>query len=436
MNSNVDREAIIRSLQQSGMEEVEIYLKSGRSRRFEIGLQGKAGSSSVERGWAIRASGSRSSMFLAGTGLPRADQKWPEPDGQPMRLPEPRPIPPWTPPTDLDNSLVAESEAVALLGGIERALDREVPGSRLIRGGLEEGTSETSIFNSVGVDVHYRSRAASLYVEVAGPGQVSASSVLLLAQRDHRGFQPTTIAKRLANRLLLTRQGDAPKRERADVLIGPAVAAPLLASLLPMLLGAEAETLARRFRDRQGRIGSDLLTILDDGRLPGGVLECPVDGEGLPTGPAVLIEEGRYRQPIVDWRDGESRGWTGVACTRRESWRDVPLSAPSHLYLQPQSGVSVGDLLGSVGRGYYLVEPVGWGSFDFERDRFRLPVCGFVLRQGQATAPLSQTWLEGAISAFLRNIRAVARDLTFQPLSAMVGAPSLLVSGLSLRAFD
>jgi hypothetical protein len=44
--------------------------------------------------------------------------------------------------------------------------------------------------------------------------------------------------------------------------------------------------------------------------------------------------------------------------------------------------------------------------------------------------------MEGGIGSFLRNIQAVARDLSFQPLGAMIGAPSLLVSGLGLRAMD
>lgn len=427
---------ISKSLHKSGMDEVELYLKSGRSRRFELGVQGKAGGSSVELGWAIRAGSPRSSLFVAGTGFPRSDLQWPEPDGQPLRLPAAVTIPAWRPPRDLDKALMAESEAVALLTGIERALVHEVPGSRLILGRVEEGTSETSIFSTGGIDADYRSRAASLIVEVVGPWPGSSSVGLSLAQRDHHGFHPAAIAKRLANRLLLTHQGSAPSRERGDVLIGPAVAIRLLASLMPLILGAEAESVARRFNDQRGKLGSDHLTVIDDGRLTGGVLESPVDGEGLPTGPAVLIEEGRYRQPIVDWRDSRSPQQSAVACARRESWRDLPQTSPSHLYLQPHSGVGVSELLGSVTRGYYLLEPLGPGTFDFPGDRFRLPVCGFVLRQGRATAPLSRTWLEGGISALLRNIQGVARDLTFEPMGALIGAPSLLVSSLSLRKMD
>ena len=427
---------IFKSLQQAGLQEAEAFLKVGRSRQFEIGLQGKAGSSTVERGWAIRAGGPRSSFFLAGTGVPRVLRQWPDADGQPLRLPDATPIPDWRHPSDLDHSLGSESEALALLSGIERALLQEVPGARMIRAQLEEGTSETSIFSTTGIEVDYRSRAAALFVEVTGPWEGSPTAALSLAERDHRAFQPAGIAKRLANRILLARQGGAPAKERGDVLIGSAVAARILTSLLPLLLGVEAEKLAQRFRDRQGQIGSQLLTIIDDGRFVGGVLESPVDGEGLPTDSVVLIDKGNYRRSLADWRQRSYPGRSVVACTRRESWRDVPIVGPSHLYIEPQTGVGVGDLLQSVTRGYYLLEALGPGQFDFAGDRFRIPVCGFVLSQGQATAPLSRTWLEGGITTLLRNIRAVARDLTFQPQGAMIGAPSLLVTGLGLRAMD
>jgi len=427
---------IFGSLKAAGLAAGEVYLKNGRSRRFEVGSQGRVGGYSQEQGWAIRAGSSRASLFVAGTGLPSAGLGWPAPDGQSLSLPAAVPIPPWQPPTDLDSSLVAESEAIALLEGIERALVGELAGSRLVRGLLEEGSSETSIYNTLGVKVDYRSRAASLFVDAVGPWKGSASVSLALAERVHRRLKPVVVAKRLANRLLLSRKGMTPDRERGEILVGAAVSARVLASLQPLLLGGAGEQWAARLRDRHGRIGSKHLTVVDDGRLEGGVLEAPVDGEGLPTGRVCLIEEGRFRQSLTDWRKSRGQIQSATGWMRRESWRDLPRVAPSHLFIEPDTGVTVGDLLSSIARGFYLLEPLGVGRFDFEQDRFQLPVCGFALRQGAATAPLSRAWLEGSIGAFLHRVQAVARDLTFQPLGAMIGAPTLLVSGFGLRGED
>ena len=424
------------ALASAGMHEAEVYLKTGRSRRLELDLQGRDGSSSFERGWAIRAGGPRSSMFLAGTGLPTADLGWPEPDGQPLRLPPMVAIPDWIPPADLDLPLLAESEAGAFLGGIESALESELPGSRILRGFLEEGSSETSIFNTQGLETYFRRRASNLFIEAVGPGSASPSCKLSLAERDHRVFQPAAIARRLANQLLLLQGGDAPTRERGEILLSSAVAARVLVSLLPMFVGSEGNRLARQIRNRQGKIGSRHLTVIDDGRLQGGVLAAPVDGEGQPTGARTLVEEGEFCGGLVDIREAGSSPVTPIGCMRRESWRDLPRVGPSHLYIRPQADVAVGDLLGSIARGYYLVEPLGAGRFDFEQDRFRLPVCGFALQQGVAAAPLSRVWLEGGIRALLEGIQGIARDLTFEPLGAMIGSPTLLVVGVGLRSQD
>jgi predicted Zn-dependent protease len=183
-------------------------------------------------------------------------------------------------------------------------------------------------------------------------------------------------------------------------------------------------------------LGNRRVTVIDDGRLPAGVMQAPVDGEGMPTGPVVLIEEGTFRQSLVDWRAEASGSPPVHGWARRESWRDLPATAPSHLYLQSHDEVAVADLVDAVSRGFYLLEPLGPGQFDFADDRFRIPVCGFVLRQGKATAPVSRVWLEGSIGALLRNVRAVARDLEFYPLTGMIGAPTMLVTGLGLRGID
>ncbi|MGB6361693.1 MAG: metallopeptidase TldD-related protein, partial [Thermoanaerobaculia bacterium] len=122
-----------------------------------------------------------------------------------------------------------------------------------------------------------------------------------------------------------------------------------------------------------------------------------------------------------------------VGCIRSPSWRDVPRIGCSHLYLRPAPETSAADLLASVARGYYLVDTTGGGQFDLHEDRFCLPVCGLVLRQGRADAPVGGAWLCGAVSSFLRGIQAVARDLLFVPGDGMIGSPTLLVTGLELR---
>ena len=61
-----------------------------------------------------------------------------------------------------------------------------------------------------------------------------------------------------------------------------------------------------------------------------------------------------------------------------------------------------------------------------------MPVCGFAVQSGRASAPVAGAWLSGGIGAFLKGIAGVGRDLTFHPLDGMIGAPTVLVTGLEL----
>ena len=424
------------ALMRRGMPDVEVFAKRGRSRRLEITPHTNSSVFSQEQGWAVRAGDPRRSFFAAGTGEPLPGWPWPEATGRPLRLPEPSTVSetaPWSDPSELDAPLVGEREGLKLLESLGRELATELPGARLLRAALEDGSSESEVVNSRGVRARTRARLATLHLEAAGPGRSSAS--VYLSAREARRFHPTALARRLADRLAVSAQGAPPDREHGELLLAPPIVARLLCGLLPMLVGPRAGTLLAGLRDRRGRIGSEQLTLIDNGRLSGGALEAPVDGEGVPTREIVLVEEGVFQQPLLTWWQAESHPGMGTAsgCTARPGWRDLPAAGPTHLFLKPDPRIPVASLLGSMSQGYYLIDATGGGRFDLGAGTFALPVCGFAVEAGRASAPVARAWLCGGIGDFLQGIAGVGRDLTFQPLAGMIGAPTLLVSGLELR---
>jgi PmbA protein len=364
----------------------------------------------------------------------------PEPTGRPFRLPEPAAAPFWSEPSDLDAPLLGESEGLRLLESLGRELASELPGARLLHAALEDGSSETELINSRGLRLRFRRRLATLHLEAAGPGRPGGSASLYLAEREARRFHPAILARRLADRLAVTAAGPHPApggegvlAPAGTMLLAPAVGATLLAALLPLLVGPEAAARLAPLRDRRGRVGSPRLTIVDNGRLSGGALECPVDGEGVPTGEAVLVEAGAFRQPLLAWwqADGAAEG-AATGCSRRPGWRDLPNPGPTHLYVKPEPRVAVAALLAEIRRGHYLLEPTGPARYDAVADRFLLPVCGLAIDSGRATAPVAAAWLRGSASALFKGLAGVGRDLAFAPLDGMIGSPSLLVGGLEL----
>jgi PmbA protein len=447
---------VLRELQvRAGCEEAEVFLKRGRSRRLELGLTGEISVFSQERAWAVRAGGRRGSFFAAGTGDPLPEGPWPEPQGPPLCLPDPGgepgahrganpgadwgadAIPAWNPPSDLDTPLIGESEGLKLLQSLGRELAGELPGAQLLRAVLEDGSSEAEIRSSRGISARYRHRVAALAIEASGPGRPAAFAGvagIYLAAREARRFHPGALARRLADRLAVAAAGRPPEEPGArDVLLAPPVAAGLLAGLLPLLVGPRGTGRITALRDRRGRIGNRCLTLIDNGRLPGGLFEAPVDGEGVPCREVLLIEEGTFRQPLLAWWQAGESGMIPSGCSRRPGWRDLPVPGPTHLYIRPDPKVSVAALLSGLKRGYYLIDAPGPMALDLEADRFTLPVRGFAVEAGRATVPVSGARLSGRVGDLLRGVVAVGRDLTFQLLDGMIGSPSLFVTGLEVQ---
>ena len=411
----------------------EVLVKRGRTRRSELGVQGPVSVLTVESGWAVRAGGASGSFFCCGTGNPPLTFGWPSGTGAGLRLPEPGQITRWTPDPSIEAPLFVEGEAKGLVDGISRELGRQLIGARLLRAVLDDGSSETYLTSSRGIDVGYRSRLATLHLEAVLGTDPATRTVVELAQREAGAFQPRAVAGQLADGLSVRSGDPGPQRERGEMVLGPTVGARLLLALAPLWLGSDAAPRAAALTDRHDRLGSERLTIVDNGRLAGGALEAPVDGEGMPTRRSAIIEQGRFLQPLVDWRQTEHSSWRAVGCMRRASWRDTPQLGLSHFYIEPDEQVAATDLIAAVARGFYLLDTLGRVRIDFDADRFAVPVCGFSLVQGQARETIARSWLCGGVGALLRGIRGVARDLAFTPEGAMVGAPSLLVRGLELR---
>lgn len=422
----------LEELRLRGFRHAEVYVKEGRSRRLGRNLAEESAASVQERGWAVRAGNDRGSFFATGTGEPPPAGPWPEPGGPPLVLPEPVPADPWAPPRDLDVPLIGEREGLALLATLERALDTELPGARLLSARLDDGASEASLESSAGLTARSRNRIALLRAEAVGRGQGAVA--LAAAGRDARRLEPRALARRLADLLLVSQGRPLPASGPTEVLLAPAVAQRVIQSLLPLLVGGRAWHRMAPLADGQGRVGTTTWTVVDDGRRGDGLLSAAADGEGLPTGTVTLVEEGVYRQPLLNWWEAREHPGRPTGCTRRASFRDLPTPGPTHLFLRPSPGVSVASLLGSIGRGYYFLDTPGAPRFDFDANRFALPVVGFAVERGRAMAAVAAVELGGSIGQLLHGLAGVARDLTFAPLDGMIGAPSMLLTGLEVQA--
>ena len=422
-------------------EELEVYEKRGRSRRFAHGVEGESFEQSTEAGWAARGGDTDGSYFVSGTGAPPARFK--AVDGGDVRRGAPIRLPPlfaqstWVPPTALDAPLATESEGFALLSGIARELARDVPGALARRLVFEDGASSWALASSLGVAATGRGRGSSLRVEAelaaSAPGgreplRVAAEFVAHSAAE----LKPLGVARRLADRLLaLRREAPPPASAEAQLVLAPPLAARLLESLAPRFVGHAAWEAMRAIEDADGRVAGGLVTLIDDGGDPRGALAAAVDGEGVPCRPQRLVDAGRFVSPLLAWwQSADANAASGISL--RPGWRDLPRPGPTQLFFEP-GATPVGELVGSVANGAYLLAAEGGVRLLGEDDEFVVVVSGFALERGRATGGLGPCRLRGRFGGFLAGISAVGRDLAFVPGRALYGSPTLVVSGLALE---
>jgi predicted Zn-dependent protease len=423
--------ALLAALNPADFQEREAYVKRGRSRRVEIGPAGESEVRSEEEGWAVRAGTDRAAFFAAGSGAPPSAFDWPEPDGRPVRLPRPAERGPWRASADLDIPLLVEGEAKGLVRAIVSRVAEELPGASVVEAVLEDGQSESGLVNHHGIEVEARHRGAALRLFATGPQ--SSSARIYLGERAARRFEPSRIAADVATLLSVHATGEAVERDRGEFVLAPTLGARLLAALRPLWLGRGGISLASSLRDRTGLVASPRLTLVENPRHEGAVPGAAWDGEGVPTRETLIVEEGRYVQPLLSWREASPPRLRSSGCTRRASWRDVPAPGITQLYVRPDRETRAVQLVQGVSRGYYLMDGGRPAQVDVSEDRFALPVCGYRMEGGQARGAIAKTVLCGSVRALLRGIQAVAADLEFLPLGGMVGSPTMLVTGVELK---
>ena len=150
----------------------------------------------------------------------------------------------------------------------------------------------------------------------------------------------------------------------------------------------------------------------------------------MPTSALTLIERGRLGEAIAPW-------WSSLhprGCRRRAGFRDLPSTGPTHLYFAPDPRTSVPSLLEDLASGFYLIEPLGRAVLDPRDGAISVATCGFRVEGGRAEEPVGRVVLRTGVRELLLGICGLARDLTFAPLGAMVGAPTIRVRAVDLLA--
>jgi PmbA protein len=179
-----------------------------------------------------------------------------------------------------------------------------------------------------------------------------------------------------------------------------------------------------------GRLGEQIasanVTIVDDGRMPGGLGSKPFDGEGLPTRKTMVVERGVLTSYLLDTYAARKLKLSSTGNASR-SVGEASSAGATNFYLAPGSA-SPEQIIGSVKRGLYVTELIGFGINMVTGDYSRGAV-GFWIENGELAYPVEEITIAGNLKDMWLGIEMIGNDLVFR---GRVASPTVKIAEMTV----
>jgi len=297
--------------------------------------------------------------------------------------------------------------------------------------GSQVGTNFARVFyaNSAGFEGSYASASHSLFSEpIARRGDEMQRDYWMTVGRKLADLEEPDAVGRCAAQRALRRLGarSIPTCE-VPVIFDPLTAPSLLGHIAGCLSGYAIYRKSSFLAGRLGeKIASDLVTVIDDGRLPGGLGSKPFDGEGLPTRRNLLLSGGVIESYLLDTYSGRKLGMASTGNAARGA-SSAPGAGATNLWLEP-GGVSQAEMIAGVERGLLVTELIGMG-FNAVTGDYSRGAAGLWIENGEITYPVQEITIASNLSDMLSAIDAVGSDLLWLGRTA---SPSVRIAKMTV----
>lgn len=210
------------------------------------------------------------------------------------------------------------------------------------------------------------------------------------------------------------------------VVFSPRVSGGLLGHLIGAINGAAIARKTSFLLDRLGeRVFRSGVTVIDDPHRSRGLRSRPFDGEGLPTAPMTIIDDGVLTGWMMTSAAARQLGLAPTGHATRGS-AGAPGAGPSNLHMAAGS-VSPADLIGDIASGLYVTELIGMGVNGVTGDYSR-GAAGFLIERGEIGRPVAEVTIAGNLLDMFAAL-APADDLEFR---FAVNAPTVRIDGMTV----
>ena len=306
---------------------------------------------------------------------------------------------------------------------------RSVPGVTNSEGaGVSAGRSVTALATSAGFCRGYTTSGYSGSASViAGTGGGMQRDYASHNVRHYAALDDPETLGRLAAERAVARLNPARLSSGAmTVVFDPRAGMSLVGHLISAITGAAITRRTSFLLDKEGeQVFAPGITIRDDPHRPRGLRSKPFDGEGLPTRPSNLVEDGRLTGWLLDSASARQLGRQPTGHASR-GVGGSPSAGATNVDLLPGS-VSKAELMGDIRRGLYVTELIGQGVNPVTGDYSR-GASGFIIEDGEIAAPVAEITIAGNLLDMFRRLSAAA-DLEHR---RAVNVPTLRIEGMTV----
>lgn len=224
--------------------------------------------------------------------------------------------------------------------------------------------------------------------------------------------------------------------QTVPVVLDPFVGGQILGAIA-QALSAEAWQKKRSFlMGKMGKeVGSHMVTLMDNGRLKGGLASAPFDAEGVPTKATRLVDEGVLQNLIYDSYTAAKDGTISTGNAQRNGHRSLPTLGVSNFYIQPGNKTPE-EIIAGIERGFYVLSIMQTGGIDSVTGDCSMMANGLWIENGKLQQAVGGVTIATTLDGFLQNLCDVGSDLVQIPFFGSTGISTLRVDNVRVGGID
>lgn len=337
-------------------------------------------------------------------------------------------------------------------------------------------TGDTTIYNSRGINISYRSSAVTAHIMVlASDREDSQIGWDFAISRKLSNIDFTLVGSNASKKAIKLLGAKKISPVKVPVVLDPSTASSFL-SILRASFSAESVQKNKSFL--AGKVNkaiiSPLINVIDDGLMPWGIGTRPVDDEGIPVSRKTLISKGILTGFIHNSYTAKKDRVASTGNAARSGFKNLPGIDVLNLYIEPNekdriqglkgpSGqglqVSVDSdsvskekltlktdtdtnlnprtlealnpLIRSLSKGILVIDVMGVHTANPISGDFSIGISGLWIENGETAYPVKEAIISGNILELFKRVEGVGDDLRFY---GKVGSPSLLIEEMDVSA--